>query len=75
MGLEVGGVVTRAETRVSLTIRRVLKVAMPIQGSSLLRKRPPLGPYRRPMPRVLGGFQGGGRFLMSEVPLYAHMGP
>jgi len=24
---------------------------------------------RRPMPRVLGGSQGGGRFLMGEVPL------
>ena len=36
-----------------------------IQGTSLIRKRTPLGPYRRPMPRVLGG----GRFLMSEVPL------
>ena len=25
------------------------------RGTSLTRKRPPLGPYRRPMPRVLGG--------------------
>ena len=25
------------------------------------------------MPMVLGGFQGGGRFLMSEVCLYAAM--
>jgi len=24
------------------------------RGTSLLRKRTPLGPYRRPMPRVLG---------------------
>ena len=24
-------------------------------GTSLTRKRTPLGPYRRPMPRVLGG--------------------
>ena len=31
---------------------------------------PPLGPYRRPMPRVLGGSEGGGRFLMGEIPLY-----
>ena len=31
---------------------------------------PPLGPYRRPMPRVLGGSYGGGQFLMAEVPLY-----
>jgi hypothetical protein len=40
------------------------------RGTSLIRKRIPLGPYRRPMPRVLGGSLGGGRFLMSEVPLY-----
>ena len=33
------------------------------------KKHPPLGPYRRPMPRVLGGSEGGGRFLMGEVPL------
>ena len=26
------------------------------RGTSLLIKRTPLGPYRRPMPRVLGGF-------------------
>ena len=25
------------------------------RGTSLIRKRYPLGPYRRPMPRVLGG--------------------
>ena len=40
------------------------------RGTSLIRKRTPLGLYRRPMPRVLGGFWGGGRFLMGEVPLY-----
>ena len=33
------------------------------------RKHPPLGPYRRPMARVLRGSQGGGRFLVGEVPL------
>ena len=39
-------------------------------GTSLTRKRPPpLGPYHRPMPRVLGGSKGVGRFLMGEVPL------
>ena len=38
--------------------------------TSLTRKRTPLGPYRRPMTRVLGGSQGVGRFLMGEVPLY-----
>ena len=30
----------------------------------------PVGPYRRPMPRVLGGSSGVGRFLIGEVPLY-----
>ena len=38
--------------------------------TSPLRKRTPPGPYRRPMPRVLKGSWGGGRFLMGEVPLY-----
>ena len=42
----------------------------PYRGTSLIRIRTPLGPYRRPMPRVLGGSQGGGRFLMGEVPLH-----
>ena len=35
----------------------------------LQKKCNPLGPYRRPMPRVLGGSWGGGCFLMGEVPL------
>jgi len=43
------------------------------RGASLTRKRTPLGPYRRPMPRVLGGSSGGSRFLMGEVPLYAEV--
>ena len=37
-------------------------------GAPRLGNRTPLGPYRRPMPRVLGGSQGGGHFLMGEVP-------
>ena len=32
--------------------------------------RPPLGPHCRTMPRALWGSEGGGCFLMSEVPLY-----
>jgi len=40
------------------------------KGTSVTRKRPPPGPYRRPMRRVLGGVQGGGRFFVGEVPLY-----
>jgi len=39
------------------------------RGATLTRKRHPLGPYRRRMPRVLWGSYGGGRFLMGEVPL------
>ena len=39
-----------------------------VQGTSLLRKCNPLGPYCRPMSKLLGGSQGGGRFLMGEVP-------
>ena len=40
------------------------------RGTAPIRNQPPLGPYRRPMPRVLEGSQGGGRLLMSKVPLY-----
>ena len=49
---------------------------MPItyMGTSLTRERTPLGPYRRPMPGVAGG-QGGGCFLMGEVPLYTPKHP
>jgi hypothetical protein len=32
------------------------------RGTSLIRKRTPLGPFRRPMPRVLWGSSGGGAF-------------
>ena len=37
------------------------------RAASLIQKRNPLGPYRRPMPVVLRGSQGGGRFLMGKV--------
>ena len=39
-----------------------------------MRKRLPLGPYRRPMPRVLRGSWWVGRFLMGEVPLQTSQG-
>ena len=39
-------------------------------GTSFIRKRTLLGPYRMPRPRVLGESWGGGRFLVGEVPLY-----
>jgi len=40
------------------------------RGTSLIRKRPPLGPYSSRMPRGLGWSCGGGRLLMSKVTLY-----
>ena len=43
--------------------------ALMYSGTSLTRTRTPLGPYRRLLPRVLRGPHGGGRVLMSEVPL------
>ena len=36
----------------------------------LYEHAPPLRPYHRPMPMVLGGSLGGGPSFMSEVPLY-----
>jgi len=47
-----------------------MSCAVSYWGTSPIRKRAPLGPYRRPMPRVQGGSEGGGHFLMGEVPLY-----
>jgi len=41
----------------------------PYRGTSLTRKRIPLGPYRRPMSGVLGWSKGDWRFLVREVPL------
>ena len=40
------------------------------RGTVLIRNSPPLGSYSRNVPRVLGESWDGGRFLMSEVPLY-----
>ena len=40
------------------------------RGASLIRKRTLLGPYRSPVPGVLGGSYRGVRFLMSGVSLY-----
>jgi len=40
------------------------------RGTSLIRNRHPVGPYRRNMPRLLWRSTGGGGFLISEVPLY-----
>ena len=47
----------------------------PYRVTPLTRKRNPLGSYRRPMPRVLGGSLGGGRQHRGEVPLYCASSP
>ena len=41
----------------------------PFQGYLAYKKTHPLGPYRRPMSRVLEESKGGGRFLMGEILL------
>ena len=47
------------------------KSVLPYRGTPLIRKLTAPGPYRRPIPRVSGRSQGGGCFLMGEVPLCA----
>ena len=42
-------------------------------STSDIRKRTPLGPFRRPRPRVLGGSYGGRRFHMGEVPMKSRL--
>ena len=49
--------------------RRVLK-HWSYRGTSLIRKRTPLGPFRRPVPRLLGG-SSGVRFRGTHVLLVA----
>ena len=44
-------------------------IKLPYRGTSLIRSRFPLGPYSGTVPRTLRQIQGGGAFLMSEVPL------
>ncbi|KAJ1491230.1 hypothetical protein T484DRAFT_3222922 [Baffinella frigidus] len=44
-----------------------LSQTVPYRGTSLIRNRPPLGPYSRPTPRALWWSLGGWAFLMSEL--------
>ena len=44
--------------------------ALLYRSTLLVKKGISQRPYRRPVPRVLGGSKGGGHFLMGEVPLY-----
>ena len=50
---------------------RHVRPAATYRGTTLIRERLTLGPYRRPMLRVVGGSQGVGRFLVGEEPLYS----
>ena len=43
------------------------------RDTSLTRKRLFLGPYSRVKPRAFLGSEGGGRFLMSEITMWALM--
>ena len=45
-------------------------VAVVYRGTSLTRNTPLLGPYSTTTPRVIWWSQGGGMFLMNDVPLY-----
>ena len=48
--------------------QRTRVMPQPYGGTSLVRKRTPLGPYRRPMPRVQGGSRRVGIFLWARYP-------
>ena len=61
---------TRRASRSISTVSRDASTVAAYRGTSLMRNTPLVGPYRRPMPMVLEGSQGGGRFLMGEVPPY-----
>jgi len=39
----------------SLEDLAMVETEVPYRGTLLIRKRTPLGPYRRPTPRILGG--------------------
>ena len=41
-----------------------------VQGYLAYKKTHPLGPYCRPMPRVLGKSWGSGHFVMGKASLY-----
>ena len=59
-----------ARTREAQQVTSAATGYEPYRGTSLIRNTPLLGPYnRRTMPRGICWSQGGGRFLMSEVPL------
>ena len=47
---------------------RIRKAIHQYRGTSLIRNRPLLGPYRKPMPRVLGWSLGGvGVFAQTQI--------
>ena len=48
---------------------------MRYRGTSVIRNTPLLGPYRRPMPRVLGGVLGGWAFSYERGTPVLLQGP
>ena len=59
-----------AGSRNSFVVRCVDGFDLDYRGTSLIRNSALQGPYSRTMHRALWWVLGGGRFLMSEVPLY-----
>ena len=51
-------------------LRQSAQKAKGQRGTSLIRNSALLGPYSRTMHRALWWVLGGGRFIISEVPLY-----
>jgi len=71
LGSRVCGCLGFKGTQGGKVIRRPYVLFVPgyLQGYLAYKKSQPLGPYRSPMPRVLGGSLRSGCFLMSEVPM------
>ena len=62
-GLMSGAWSSRGEKRREESAWECLGEAQPLyRVTAIIRKRTPLGPYRKSMPRVLGGFLGGWAF-------------
>ena len=64
-------VVQRYPCNKALSLLRRYSSSGKYRGTSLIRKRLPLGPYDRHLRRALWRSGGWGAFLMSEVALYS----
>ena len=67
------GAILDTNSAVQLLPDARFKLGCCYRGTSLIRIRLPLGPYRRPMPRVLGGGYGGWAFSYGRgTPVGGH---